>query len=77
MDTLYIGRSEAEDLLNVGHRSIARLVDMGLIRKRVLPGHTYGQYAREDVERLVNHGVPQDPHIETKVRKLMEIQIDE
>jgi|GEM_PF-5524562 len=72
---LYIGYSEAVNRLNVTPRSFAKLVKMGLVRKHVITGMTYGRYYAEDVERLVDAGVPRDPKIETKIRKLMDLEI--
>jgi len=71
---LYIGRSEALDRLGVCDTAFSRLVRMGFVRKHVLPGMTYGSYYEEDVKRLETAGVPLDPNIEAKIRKLMEME---
>jgi hypothetical protein len=57
-ESLLMGFSEACEALNVSHDTFYVLVRKGYLRKRVMPGMKYGKYFREDVERLVQAGMP-------------------
>jgi hypothetical protein len=50
-------RGDLRRCLGVGNSTIAKWVESGVLRRRVLPGMKHGRFLREDVERVMNgHG---------------------